>query len=137
MREKYAMELTSIDGIAEIPILAYFTLLNQNEFRCAAALFSTEGCLQPPFDQLIQGREAIAKYFEKESKGMQFCPRFGEKLDGNTDYNQFVIQGVVETSLFTVSIKWLMRLNSVKEITTVEVRLLDSLSDLLIIKNSL
>jgi hypothetical protein len=135
VKEKY--EMTGIDGIDEIPILEYFTLLNQDEFGRAAALFSMEGCLQPPFDRLIQGREAIAKYLEKETQGMRFCPGFGKKLDSNSNCTQFAVQGTVETSLFTVSIKWIMQLNSAKEIVAVEVRLLDSLSNLLNIKHSL
>jgi hypothetical protein len=136
-KKSQAMSLTVIDGINELNIRKYFALLNQCEFDSVAALFATQGYLQPPFDQIIQGRRAIAEYLERETRGMRFYPEFGKELVSNIDYTQSEISGRVETGFFTVSIKWLMQLNSVKEISSVEVKLLDSLSDLLNIKNSL
>jgi hypothetical protein len=137
VQEIHMMIPAIINGIDELNIQKYFTLINQGDFESAASLFEVRGYLDPPFDQIIQGREAIAKYLEKEAKGMQFCPESGQKLEDCGDYTQFEIQGSVKTSLFTVSIEWLMQLNSEKEIIAVEVKLLDSLNDLLNLKNGL
>jgi Nuclear transport factor 2 (NTF2) domain len=123
-----------IDGIDESNVLAYFTRLNQSDFEGVAALFEQQGYLQPPFDQMIQGKEKIARYLEKETKGMRFCPESGEELGDYGSGTHFEVQGRVETGLFTVAVKWIMQLNLAKEITAVEVKLLDPLGELLNLK---
>lgn len=120
-----------IDGVDEPNVHAYFTRLSHGEFGATAALFATQGYLQPPFEPMIQGREAIATYLEEETKGMKFRPESGRKLPNLSKYNQFKILGRVDTNLFTVNIRWLIQLNLAKEIVAVEVKLLNPLSNLL------
>jgi hypothetical protein len=120
-----------IQGIHEPVIYEYFEKLNNGEFMATAELFAVQGCLNPPFDQQIQGREAIVQYLEKEAKGIRFCPENGAVLVSNSDHTQYQIQGKVEMNWFTVNISWLIDLNASKEITTVDVKLLTSFDDLL------
>ncbi len=120
-----------IRGIHEPVIYEYFARLNNGEFTAAAELFAAQGCLNPPFDQQLQGRDAIAQYLEKEAKGIKFCPEDGAILMSDSNYTQYQIQGKVEMNWFTVNISWSIDLNAAKEIVLVEVKLLNSLDDLL------
>lgn len=120
----------SIDGIDEVVISEYFLRLNQGDFSAAAKLFSADGCLNPPFEKPIQGRDAIAQYLDQEAKGMQFCPQQGEKLSSDGEHTQYRVQGQVETYWFTVHVVWLMQLNVTKKIVIVDVNLLASLAEL-------
>jgi Nuclear transport factor 2 (NTF2) domain len=123
--------LSNIDNIHEPKIREYFAELNTGRFLAAAELFADQGCLSPPFEKSIQGREAIAQYLENEAKGMRFCPERGQILTQNNEQVHYQIQGKVETKWFTVNVSWSIQLNSVKKITAVEVSLLASLTDLL------
>jgi hypothetical protein len=123
--------VATIEGINEACIDAYFMYLNHGEFSAAADLFAPQGYLQPPFDQIIQGREMIAAYLEKETKGMKFCPESGKKLVNNSENAQFDIQGKVQTDFFTFNVTWLVQLSLTKEIVAMEVKLLDSIGKLL------
>jgi hypothetical protein len=128
-----------IQGIHESVIYEYFVRLNNGEFTATAELFGKQGCLNPPFDNQIQGIDAIALYLGKEAKGIKFMPERG-KIVTNVDaeYNlehgdrtQYQIRGKVEVNWFTVNIIWLIQINAAKEIILVEVKLLTSLEDLL------
>ena len=120
----------NIEGIQEPIIDEYFRRLNNSEYIATAELFAEEGCLKPPFDNTVEGRMAIATYFEKEAIGMKCHPKQGILLNDsiNTEYQ---IQGQVQTKWFTVNVAWLIELNTAKEIMTVEVKLLASLNELL------
>ncbi|WP_373546196.1 nuclear transport factor 2 family protein [Chamaesiphon sp.] len=128
-----------IDGIYENTIYQYFIRLNNGEFMETAQLFAEQGCLNPPFENSIAGREAIARYLEKEAKGMNFCPERGETLTKvglvaplkNSDRTQYQIQGKVKTNFFTVNVSWSIELNAAKEIMAVDVKLLASINELL------
>jgi hypothetical protein len=120
-----------IRGIHEPVIDEYFARLNNGEFTATAELFAAQGCLNPPFDQQLQGRDAIAQYLEKEAKGIKFCPEDGIVLTSDSSHTQYQIQGKVEMNWFTVNVSWSMQLNAAKEIVLVEVKLLTSLDDLL------
>ena len=128
-----------IDGIYENTICKYFICLNNGEFMETAQLFAEQGCLNPPFEKSIVGREAIARYLEKEAKGMNFCPERGEILTKvglaepmkNSDCTQYQIQGKVQTNFFTVDVSWSIELNAAKEIMAVDVKLLASINELL------
>lgn len=126
--------LAAIHNINEPIIYEYFIKLNNEEFKEVAELFAEKGCLHPPFDKPIQGREMIAEYFVKEAVGMRFYPQYGEKVTSDSPNSQYHLQGKVETSWFTVNVNWLIEVNSAKEIVIVEVKLLDSLNDLLNLK---
>jgi hypothetical protein len=130
----------NIQGVNEPVVYEYFESLNSGEFMATAGLFAEQGCLKPPFDNQIQGREAIAQYLETEAKGMIFVPEHGKVLmmllsadfGDDLDYTQSQIQiyGKVKTNWFTVNVGWLFQINAVKEIILVEVRLLAALADL-------
>ena len=128
-----------IDGIYENTIHEYFMRLNNGEFMETAQLFAEQGCLNPPFEKSIVGKEAIAQYLEKEAKGMNFCPERGEILTKvgvadpleHRDRTQYHIQGKVKTNFFTVNVSWSIELNAIKEIMAVDVKLLASIDELL------
>jgi hypothetical protein len=130
---------TTIRGVHEPVIYEYFARLNSGEFMATAELFADRGCLNPPFDNQIQGRDAIAQYLEREAKGIIFVPEYGEILTKlvtappleNCDRIQYQIQGKVEINWFTVNISWSIELNAAREIVLVDAKLLTSLSDLL------
>ena len=129
----------NIDGIDENTIYQYFIRLNNSEFIETAQLFSEQGCLNPPFEKSIVGREAIARYLEKEAKGMNVCPEHGAILATvgvadsleNSDRTQYHIQGKVKTNFFTVNVSWSIELNANKQIIAVDVKLLASINELL------
>jgi hypothetical protein len=120
-----------IQGIDEPAIYAYFERLNNGKFIATSKLFAEQGCLTPPFDNQIQGRDAIAQYLEKEAKGIRFCPEYGEVLAIDSNLTQYHLQGKVEMNWFTINISWSIDLNAANEIMLVEVKLLTSLDDLL------
>lgn len=120
-----------IDGIAEPIVEAYFVRLNSGEATATADLFAQSGCLKPPFEDPIEGREAIATYLEKEARGMRFCPESGVLLIRDDRLAQYQIQGKVQTNYFTINVSWLMQLNMDNEIVLVEVKLLAALEELL------
>jgi hypothetical protein len=120
-----------IQGIHEPVIYEYFARLNNGEFIATSELFAEQGCLTPPFDNQLQGRDAIAKYLEKEAQGIIFAPESGEILISDSHHTQYQIQGKVEMNWFTVNISWSIELNAAKEIVLVDVQLLTSLDDLL------
>ena len=125
---------TNIDGINESTICEYFIRLNNGEFLAATELFAEQGCLKPPFEKIVQGRNAIAQYLEKEAQGIKLCPEYGEILTSDSLLTQYQILGKVQTNYFTVNVSWLIQLNIAKEIMAVEVKLLASLTDLLNLK---
>ncbi|NUN63329.1 nuclear transport factor 2 family protein [Pseudanabaena biceps] len=127
----------NIDGINELTIYEYFAGLNNNEFMATSELFAEQGCLNPPFEQTVCGRDAIAQYLEKEAKGIEFCPAYGEMIKSDNAFTQYQIQGKVKTNQFTVNVNWLIQLNSAKEILLVEVKLIASLIELLNFNNSI
>lgn len=128
----------NIDGIQETRIHEYFKKLNSGEFSATAELFAEQGILRPPFEKPVQGRKAIAQYFQKEAPGMKFWPERGETVTSGADLSfenqpqsQYQIQGRVATAWFTINVSWLIELNAAQEITVVEVKLLTALHDLL------
>ncbi len=126
--------IDSITGVASPSIVAYFNSLNSGNFAAAAALFTDNACLHPPFDLPLYGRDAIATYLEREARGMMFSPDSGAMLIKDNDLIQYQIQGRVKTSYFTINVSWLMQLTSADRICLVEVKLLASLPELLKIK---
>lgn len=142
-----------IQGIQSTTIDEYFIRLNHYEYVATAQLFATTGFLHPPFENPIQGREAIAQYLQQEAQGMSFVPeqgillpidfddspratlRVGEALPLalRIDYPQtrIQIQGKVQTKWFTANVSWLFELNSITEIMLVQIKLLAALPELL------
>jgi hypothetical protein len=142
--------LDNIPGVASSSIVAYFNNLNSGDFAATAALFTDDGCLHPPFEQPIVGRDEIATYLEREARGMIFCPESGAMLIKDNDLTQYHIQGRVKTNYFTIHVSWLMQLTPAvgvvevrspqvaspleNRICLVEIKLLAPLSELLKIK---
>lgn len=127
-----SIETTSalIEGVTESVILKYFDRLNAGQFVDAANLFAPEGALHPPFEAAVVGREAIAAYLLAEAQGIQLFPRQGSLTNLEDGYSQFEIKGKVQTPVFGVNVAWQFILNSVREISSVEVKLLASLQEL-------
>jgi hypothetical protein len=123
----------------EHSINEYFSRLNNGEFMATAELFAEQGYLHPPFEQPIQGRNAIAQYLETEAQGMKFWPAQVELLtdDSLPETHQerqqpsYQIHGQVETQWFTVNVAWLIQLNMVGQIVSVKIELFAALQDLL------
>ena len=127
---------TELDPRINEPVVHdYFVRLNQSDFIATAALFSEQGGLKPPFEGIITGRSAIAEYLEKEALGMKIFPTHMKTTMNDQSYTQYQVQGKVKTNYFTLNASWLINLNTVKEITLVEIKLLENLSDLLAFKH--
>ena len=138
-----------IQSIQSTTIDEYFSRLNHYEYVGTAELFTTIGCLHPPFENPIQGREAIAQYLQQEAQGMRFVPEhgillplalakplpplFGIDSDERIDSPQtrIQIQGKVQTTWFIVNVSWLFELNSTTEIMLLQIKLLAALPELL------
>ncbi|HHP7245028.1 MAG TPA: ketosteroid isomerase family protein [Elainellaceae cyanobacterium] len=127
-------ESITIDGISDLGIYRYFEMLNAEDYSSAAALFTTDGALLPPFEEPVVGREAIAHYLATEAAGMRLHPSQGtlERLeDGNTQYH---ITGKVQTSMFGVNVAWFFIFNPQSDIVSVRVKLLAAPQELLNIR---
>jgi hypothetical protein len=123
-----AME--NINNNCETVIDEYFLRLNKGDFVAVTELFSMRGILCPPFEKAICGRDAIASYLDSEAKGMMCLPKSRVVRSGSNEDILYQIEGNVKTSFFTVNVRWSIHLNSQKEITFLEVKLLNKLQDL-------
>ena len=109
----------------------YFVRINQSDFNATADLFSEQGCLKPPFEKIIKGRSAIAQYLEKEALGMELFPTYLRMTQHSQLCTQYQVRGQVKTNYFTVNASWLIDLSPEKEIIFIEIKLLETLSNLL------
>lgn len=125
---------TTIEGITEPVILNYFTYLNSGDFKATADLFATDGILQPPFEDPIVGREAIAQYLNLEGKGLELYPKQGNIETTDDQLTKILITGKVKTSLFSVNVSWDFLLTPDQEIAFAEIKLLAALQELLHLK---
>jgi hypothetical protein len=119
------------DWIQEPAISNYFLKLNQGDFNGVAQLFAEQGCLYAPFEGEICGREAIYDYLQAEGQGITAVPKSGlikPLQNGSTEHQ---LAGQVRTHLFTVNVAWTIELNSGKEITSIRVKLMADLKELL------
>lgn len=125
-----ATDLT-IEGIDEPVVLRYFETMNAGDYEATVALFADTGTMQPPFEQPIEGQDAIANYLEAEAKGMQLAPKKGvvERLDD--DKIQIQVRGKVQTPLFGVNVAWIFLLSAAREILHIRIKLLASPQELL------
>jgi hypothetical protein len=125
-----AVDLT-IEGIEEPVVQHYFQTMNAGEYEATAALFAPTGVMHPPFEEPIEGPEAIAIYLKAQAKGMQLFPREGiaETLEENQI--QIQVKGKVQTPLFGVNVAWIFILNLEREIVYTKIKLLASPQELL------
>ncbi len=125
-----AVDLT-IEGINEPVVLRYFQTMNAGDYDATAALFEPTGAMHPPFEQPIEGQEAIATYLKAEAKGMQLFPRIGSIETLEDDRIQIQVRGKVQTPLFGVNVAWIFILNPEREILYAKIKLLASPQELL------
>lgn len=124
----------AIAGITRPVILNYFEALNAGQFAAAAALFAPDGVMYPPFEEGIEGPEAIADYLATEAKGMMLQPREGvtEPIEAEGRVLMEVqVTGRVQTSLFSVNVRWTFTLMPDDQIAAVTIKLLASPEELL------
>lgn len=125
-----AVDLT-IEGIEEPVVQGYFQTMNAGEYEATAALFAPTGVMHPPFEEPIEGPDAIATYLKAEAKGMQLFPREGIAETIEEDQIQVQVKGKVQTSLFGVNVAWIFILNPEQEILYAQIKLLASPQELL------
>ncbi len=121
----------TIEGITEPGVLRYFETMNAGDYEATAALFADRGAMHPPFEEPIEGKEAIATYLEAEAKGMQLFPTSGLSETLEDDQTQIQVTGKVQTPLFGVNVSWLFVLSSQGDILTARIKLLASPQELL------
>ncbi|AFZ20359.1 ketosteroid isomerase family protein [Allocoleopsis franciscana] len=121
----------TIEGIDESVVWRYFQTMNAADYEGTAALFAPTGALHPPFEEPIEGKEAIATYLKAEAKGMQLFPREGIAEALEEDQIQIQVKGKVQTSLFGVNVAWIFILNPEREILYAQIKLLASPQELL------
>ena len=121
----------TIEGIDESVVWRYFQTMNAADYEGTAALFAPTGVMHPPFEEPIEGTEAIATYLKAEAKGMQLFPREGIAETLEEDQIQVQVKGKVQTSLFGVNVAWIFILNPEREIIYTQIKLLASPQELL------
>jgi hypothetical protein len=121
----------TIEGIDEAVVWRYFQTMNAADYEGTAALFAPTGVMHPPFEEPIEGTEAIATYLNAEAKGMQLFPREGIAETIEEDQIQVQVKGKVQTSLFGVNVAWIFILNPEREIIYTQIKLLASPQELL------
>lgn len=109
----------------------YFSTFNSGDYYDTGLLFAPTGQLLPPFEDVIQGQDAIAYYLDKEATGMLCTP---------TDIliqsaHQAKASGYVKTSLFQVSVVWHFTFDADQQIIQLKVTLVASLQELLPLQN--
>jgi hypothetical protein len=125
----------TIEGITEPVVLRYFETMNAGDYKATAALFADTGAMQPPFEQPIEGRDAIATYLDAEAKGMQLFPSKGIAETLDDDQTEFQVTGKVQTSLFGINVSWIFVLNPEREIVFTRIKLLASPQELLSLRD--
>lgn len=121
----------SIEGVSASSILGYFETFNAGDFATTASLFTTNGKLYAPFEDLITGQEAIQKYLETEAKGMNLRPDKANTQLLDNGQQRVQVLGIVKNSLFSVNVGWQFVLNTQGEIEELMVKLLASAQELL------
>lgn len=138
---------TDTDLLLDFPVTIqrYFDALNGGKFEQAAALFADGGQMVPPFEQPIEGREAIAHYLSTEAKDMTATPvecepasstegqppeETGETVT-EAELQFFLVRGKVKTPLLGVNVAWQFNLSTANEIVKVRIKLLATLQELI------
>ncbi len=127
--------LLQIEGITQPQVLRYFETLNAGDFQETAALFAEDGILEAPFEDRLNGQEAIANYLQAEAQGMQLRPQEGISQTLDNGQQQIRVMGKVRTPLFWVNVAWQFILHPGGEIAVVTVKLLASLQELFNLQN--
>ena len=121
-----------IDKTCEIASRRYFEAFNTNSFETAAALFASDGQLQPPFDSPIVGPAAIAQYLKQEASQMTAYPDAFHEYSAESRTLQ--VTGQVDAMSFKVGVEWRFSFTSTADIKSLSVRLRASMKELLAIR---
>lgn len=105
----------------------YFSTLNAGEYYETSLLFAEQGELLPPFDDVIQGQDAIAHYLSQEATDVVCSPQVVEVV--NSD--QLLVQGYVQTQLFQLNATWQFQFDIHQRIELLKIELVASLEELL------
>ncbi len=124
----------TIEGITESVVLHYFEMMNAGDYDATASLFADTGVMQPPFEQPIEGPDAIATYLKAEAKGMKLSPRKGIAETLEDDQTQIQVSGKVQTPVFGVNVSWIFILSPEQEILFTKIKLLASPQELLTLR---
>ncbi len=121
----------TIEGINQSVVLRYFETINASDYEATAALFAEMGVMHPPFEEAIQGSDAIATYLNAEAKGMQLFPTKGIAETLEDQQTQIQVTGKVQTPWFGVNVSWTFVLSPEEEILNARIKLLASPQELL------
>jgi ketosteroid isomerase-like protein len=126
----------STDALTPVVIDRYFTGFNQEDYRAVADLFAGDGVMLAPFEEPLQGAEAIYTYLQAEAVNMRAQPKEIETTLNPDGTQQVVVKGGVKTLLFTVNVRWTFKVASshmapMDQIQSVEIKLLASLQELM------
>ncbi len=121
----------TIEGINQSVVLRYFETMNASDYEATAALFAEMGVMHPPFEEAIQGSDAIASYLNAEAKGMQLFPTKGIAETLEDQQTQIQVTGKVQTPWFGVNVSWTFVLSPEEEILNARIKLLASPQELL------
>lgn len=124
-------ESGEIAGITEPNLINYFKTLNAGDFEATSRQFAVDCALHPPFESVIEGRDAIAHYLKVEAKGITAQPQQGAIKQVLDDSTEIEVTGRVQTPWFGVNVAWLFTLNSQQEISFLKVKLIASPQELL------
>jgi len=131
LHQSTASPALTIAGISEPVVLRYFETLNEEAFEATSQLFAVDGAMQPPFEQPIEGRDAIAAYLQAEAKGLKLQPRQGVAQAVEDGCTVVEVSGKVQTPIFAVNVSWHFTLNENKELAFAKIKLLASPQELL------
>lgn len=112
-----------IDGVSHPTVLSYFETLNAGAFDATSELFAIDGVMQPPFEQPITGRDAIAEYLHREAIGITAQPLQGTVQPNENGEVEFEIVGRVQTPVFSVNVTWRIILNANDEVCFTRIKL--------------
>lgn len=125
----------SIEGITNQTVLSYMDNLNANDFEALAALFTSDGALQPPFRRPIVGKDAILRFFREECQNLKLIPERGVAEAAEDGYTPIKVTGKCQTPWFGaavgMNIAWRFLLNPDGKIFFVAIDLLASPKELL------
>ncbi len=109
----------------------YFAGFNAEDYRAVANLFEADGVLLAPFEDPIQGPEAIYTYLHAEAMDMRAMPSEVETAANADGTKLIVVSGRVKTLLFTVNVRWTFVVSASGQIRSAEIKLLASLQELM------
>ncbi len=115
-------------------VRAYFETFNQGQFLETSQLFAPTGCLHPPFEEPLQGPNAIAQYLEQEAAGMVADPIDAQATNLGVNEQKVTVKGKVTALVFKVTVVWDFILNSQNQLTSARINLVASLEELLHIR---